>query len=239
MQYKQPDLIQKSYDPAQWTVWFPITLFAIASIIGGVTFNFCLVAYKKWPNDFTHTLYMMRSTIGLGLSGLVIISILPQILNKRYAIQFKGIGLRFRQFQFSPWHAIGIGIISKLPLSIIVLTLFPESVHPLDPREFWTKPEVVAIFVLLSGIIISIYEEILFRGLLYNALRKHLHFYIAITLTTIAHAAIHGWNFSTISAIELGIITGYIYEKYRSLTACCIIHMTRNITGLIFWSFFR
>lgn len=91
------------------------------------------------------------------------------------------------------------------------------------------------LYVLLStGLIGPVIEELMFRGIIYNELKKRITSMAAILITTLFFALTHFNIFQIIYALALGFILIFVYEKYKDIKAPIILHMASNITTTLF-----
>ncbi len=97
---------------------------------------------------------------------------------------------------------------------------------------------VVALFAIL--IAAPVIEEFVFRGILYNYLKKKVNRVGALILSSLFFAAFHFSpdqglsNFSLLfSLFTLALFLGFLYEKQRSLFAPIALHMTFNSISVI------
>ena len=91
------------------------------------------------------------------------------------------------------------------------------------------------LYVLLAtGLIGPVIEELMFRGIIYNELKKKITSMAAILITTLFFALTHFNIFQVIYALALGFILIFVYEKYKDIKAPIILHMASNITTTLF-----
>ncbi|MCH5251308.1 MAG: CPBP family intramembrane metalloprotease [Lachnospiraceae bacterium] len=113
---------------------------------------------------------------------------------------------------------------------LIILTGFVETSDAY--RQVAERQYGVAfgIGLVLYGIISPVTEEIIFRGLIFNRMKK----YYPIRLAIIASAAFFGiWHGNTVQAIYgtcMGLLLAYTYEKFKSFLIPCIFHAVANIS---------
>jgi membrane protease YdiL (CAAX protease family) len=81
-----------------------------------------------------------------------------------------------------------------------------------------------------ATVVAPLSEELFFRGLLLQALWRHLgHVWLAIVLSGIGFGLIHIQLPQTVlPLVTMGIILGYVRVRYRSLTACVLVHAMFN-----------
>lgn len=97
---------------------------------------------------------------------------------------------------------------------------------------------VIALFAIL--IAAPTIEEFVFRGILYNYLKKKIKRMGALIISSIIFAAFHFSpdqglsNFSLLSSLFiLSLFLGFLYERQRSLLAPIALHMTFNSISVI------
>lgn len=76
-------------------------------------------------------------------------------------------------------------------------------------------------------------EELLFRGLLQNALGKYVPVWGAIILSSFLFSLVHLQPYAIPGLMSLGIAFGYLYHRTGSLRTNIILHMANNALALI------
>ena len=87
--------------------------------------------------------------------------------------------------------------------------------------------------ILCLGIIIPVAEELMYRGVLYKRLRECGGFWGAAFSSAFLFALSHGNIVQFLYALGLGLLLAYVYEKYGSLKAPILLHITANLLSLI------
>lgn len=87
--------------------------------------------------------------------------------------------------------------------------------------------------ILCSGIMGPILEEYLFRGIIFNKLKKFNSKKISIFLTSLIFSLVHANIFNMINTFILSYILIYIYSKYKTLIAPIILHISVNTTVVL------
>jgi membrane protease YdiL (CAAX protease family) len=156
----------------------------------------------------------------------------------------KGFGLRFRTLGKDLFWA-AVNLIAVYPVIIFVLWVTIQAGQWLVGPEFnlqkhQTLEELknastaVKCFLVFSTlIIVPIFEELLFRGLLQSSLMAYLiKPWLAIGITSVLFASMHpGTHFLGIFA--LSICLGYAYEKSGSLLRPILIHIFFNSISVL------
>lgn len=89
------------------------------------------------------------------------------------------------------------------------------------------------IAILCTGILGSILEELLFRGVVYNRL-KLFEPKNALILSGLVFALMHTNYVNMVYAFFIGLLLAYVYEKYKTIKAPIILHVAANTSNLIF-----
>ena len=134
-----------------------------------------------------------------------------------------------------------IGVALVLPVDFIVGFLSIDKLSPGTEKAFNSIFEGNSFFVLLLGIGIlgPIVEEILFRGLVFNELRKNMPVALAVVLQGLAFGAYHmNWT-QFLYAAPLGILFGLVYLWTRSIWSTILVHIFFNTTGVVIAQYFN
>lgn len=94
-----------------------------------------------------------------------------------------------------------------------------------------TVPNSVLLFVTIA-VVAPLLEEILFRGLLQNALSKRLPVWAAIALSALIFGAMHMDFYAMPPLVLMGAIFGVIYHLTGSLRVTIVLHMINNAAAL-------
>ncbi len=119
---------------------------------------------------------------------------------------------------------------------------FADSAYQQANEVFYSAGFGVQIVCL--GVIVPLAEEMMFRGVLFGRCREIMGFYRAAIWSSLFFAMIHGNMVQLLYASALGMFLCYFYEKFGSLKASVLLHITVNMvsliatkTGLLTWLF--
>lgn len=131
------------------------------------------------------------------------------------------------------WTVIlGIAVCVGGNLLIVMSNLaFVSEGYQNASATFYSPPFPVQVICL--GIIIPISEELIFRGLLFKRCREMMGFLPAAVSISLLFGFTHGNLVQLLYAVGLGLLLAYVYEKYGSLKAAVLLHITANMTSLI------
>jgi uncharacterized protein len=92
--------------------------------------------------------------------------------------------------------------------------------------------------LLMIGVIASIGEELIFRGLLQRLIQEMVkNAHIAILITAILFSAFHFQFFSFLPRFVLGVILGYMMYYGRSIWYPILAHFVNNTMGVVYYFF--
>ena len=83
--------------------------------------------------------------------------------------------------------------------------------------------------VVVLGGMVPIAEEILFRGLVFERMKKEKGYRMAAILSALLFGAYHLNVIQFIYAFCFGLILAYVYEKYGSILAPVMVHASANL----------
>ena len=94
-------------------------------------------------------------------------------------------------------------------------------------------------FMLIATVIISpIFEEILYRGLMYNKLKEISNAFIGVLISSILFAFLHipkyGFGINTFFLFLVGILLAYCYEKTDNIYVPILVHSINNFFIFLF-----
>ena len=94
-------------------------------------------------------------------------------------------------------------------------------------------PINIAVGLLAITVVAPLIEELLFRGLLQNALMHHVPAWAAIALSALLFSVVHLQLYAMPALMALGAAFGFIYYKTGSLRMTIVLHMINNMLALV------
>lgn len=167
-----------------------LVIYIVAVFVGGAL----LAPPLYWlAQSFAHSVpklaaapfhrYVDRSLLGIALIGLW-----PLVKNLGFN-SAREIGLVRPGGQ---WKRLGGGILlGFLSLAVIAAVAFALGARQLNPKLSGADILHKLLGAAGTAIVVSILEEILFRGALFGALRKVFHWYLALLISSIIYAILH------------------------------------------------
>lgn len=130
--------------------------------------------------------------------------------------------------------AIGIGIGVWAASRIVILAYVEITGDISDPQEElrFAGPVAAALMLVLAGVVVPCGEELLFRGVLFGALRRY-GFVIAAATSGLVFGLAHGLNAVLPAAALLGVVNCLLYERTRSVVPGMLVHILFNLLSLV------
>ena len=94
-------------------------------------------------------------------------------------------------------------------------------------KEQFSYALIPALF--FYGVISPLIEEEVFRGIVYNSLRRKIGIFPAILGSALLFGAIHGNMVQMLYGTIMGIVMASLYEKYGKLLAPILFHSAANM----------
>lgn len=114
------------------------------------------------------------------------------------------------------------GVVLLFAISILLAPL--GEILPVDSREFPDGPFTLITIVVLA----PIFEEMIFRGRLYNIFHHNGSPLTAATLSALAFGLVHLEPYVIIEALVVGVVFSYYYIAKRSIFTPILLHMCNN-----------
>ena len=222
------------------SIYVPLLLITIwLALVAGVT-----LAILKLAGDLAEWKQDLMSYLAICIIEIVVIVIIFCVASKSFVRGLKGFGLNVRTAGTDFIEAM-INFATVMPLVIagILLAMYLGQVivgpeFKLESSEGLVvilKHDQLALRLLLLGfviIVVPVFEELLFRGLLQSMIRGFVHgpweaIFLASAAFTVMHPVTH-W----LALFILAGCMGYAYEKSGSLFRPIFIHAFFNAASV-------
>ncbi|MDE6664179.1 MAG: CPBP family intramembrane metalloprotease [Lachnospiraceae bacterium] len=84
--------------------------------------------------------------------------------------------------------------------------------------------------LFIYGVISPVVEEIVFRGLIYNRMKKYYPIWLSVIVSALLFGAWHGNMVQALYGTCMGILIAYTYERFKNFKIPCIFHAIANIS---------
>jgi membrane protease YdiL (CAAX protease family) len=152
------------------------------------------------------------------------------------------LGIRRSQLPTICLFALGVAIVAfpvtmtlnHLAIQVItVIDQSPAQQLPVQVLEKTQDPAQRAVFALAAIVMAPLWEESIFRGILYPRLKHHGHPRLALWATSLMFAAIHFHLATFIPLFVFGVMLVWIYERTDSLLAPILTHAAFNAINFL------
>ena len=84
--------------------------------------------------------------------------------------------------------------------------------------------------LILYGVLSPLAEEAIFRGLIYNRMKRCFNYTISLIVSSLLFGCYHGNAVQAAYGTLLGLLIAYAYEKYESFAAPVLFHAIANVS---------
>ena len=126
---------------------------------------------------------------------------------------------------------VAAGLVIDLGLGLLggALGLTSHWAEWFDADLAWGGPAVVGVTLLGSIVFAPVFEELIFRGLLYGTLRTRLAWQLAAAGSGLVFALAHGYGvIGFLSVFLSGVLWAWVYERTGSLLPSILAHVANN-----------
>jgi uncharacterized protein len=183
---------------------------------------------------------VLSTVVSTGFS-LLLIWLIYIVVVRRYHSSWRSLGLRPVAWQW----------LAAVPFAFAVLTfsyvlMLRGAVAVFGPTAHWPKPLTTsavnathlpvleAVLIVTNMLLTPIAEELLFRGVLYQALRRTMPVGSAVLLSAVIFAAMHLSLVFFIPFTVMGVVLAVVYERSGSLIPTILLHACNNGIILLF-----
>lgn len=173
------------------------------------------------------------------LFGLIISTLILWINYKKEKLSF---GLSIKNLKYVIWTPL-IYLITIILLLFVGLlnqylltNFFDIEIKPQDILEKFKELEnsfEISIFVIGSAVVAPIYEELLFRGIIFPKLIQKTNFTIALLLSSLIFAVLHFHLSALLPLFVLSIILSITYLYTSTIWASISLHALFNLISII------
>jgi membrane protease YdiL (CAAX protease family) len=138
-----------------------------------------------------------------------------------------------------------IGVFSRLPLIIlafvIILVFGDKALNMFDDgvKMQWEGMENMLgvsywLTVITVSVLVPIHEELFFRGVVFNYLKKHISIRNSVIFSSLLFAVFHLHPGLYPATFVLGLILSVIYHRLGNIWYAILLHMLINVQPFIF-----
>ena len=230
---------QRNTEQPFYKIWEVLKPF----IIYYVTYNvaFLVIAYlcnasmeyfgaglREYMTEHAGTMTELVNGLSMLLGVLPLIPMLRQERVQTMSTEMKCSGVR--QKVLAAVITIILAASSSMGLNILLaLTGFVQTSATYQDVAKQQYSVVFGVGAVLFGLISPITEEIVFRGLVFNRMRRYYPAAVAIIVSGALFGVYHGNLVQGLYGTCMGILLAYTYERIRSFFIPCLFHAVANL----------
>ena len=174
----------------------------------------------------------------LALQSLGLLAAIQVVVLRRRGLTWRDLGLRPATPQ---WYRRTLWVtLLTFGLALVLSALVQRLVgSPLDnPQEAVLAADGMSAGAFLALLLVAaglgpFAEELLFRGLVYAWMRRHLDVLPSATLSALLFASVHAIPWLIPSFFAIGVVLALLYERSGSLWPAVVAHGTYNAINLV------
>jgi len=229
----------KNADASPYPLWglrdfFKIVVWIMFWIqVLGLSDEFLKLFYKM-HTERGYVIISLMSSLSLDIIVLIII---VYWLRRHYQQSLRAVGV-YKENLFEKFKIAIFNYFSFLP--VIFILLFISAVYLSKYQStsspqlifyfliFEKNPWIIGLTVLFIVVIGPFAEELLFRGLLYNSLKRSIGCIQAMIATSLLFSLLHMNLIGFLPILGVSLLFVYLYEKTGSLMVSVFVHMLHN-----------
>nr|WP_296266759.1 type II CAAX endopeptidase family protein [uncultured Merdimonas sp.] len=247
-----PPIRPENYGKRMWQLWGPILIkWGIEFLVSILAMTALAMVYQiANPDAFSAAVnsedammdlynqligqYLKASTLIQGMSAVVVIPVM-WIFFHRDRVKEKMMGI-IPNKKAPIWKYLAV-IIMSLSLCLGLNNLIMIGNLSVADEAYTQTMEALysAAFplqVVCLGLLVPVSEELVFRGLLFRRMRERGSFLQAALYSALVFGLLHMNMVQMLYGFILGMMLAYVYEKYGSVKAPILAHMTMNLLSV-------
>jgi len=203
-----------------------------------------VVLEEAWDTGLDeNTNFVIKQTGGMLLgAGFIVFAVLAWVVGN-WKLPLSSFGLRWAPFA-NLLPVVLIYVLFIIPLALLgwfwtqLLKGLGQPVDIQDPVKMFMdaiergNPLEISLLVFSAVILAPLWEELIFRGLLYGYLKSRMSVFAALLVSSLIFSAYHFNLNALMPLLIVGIATGYIYERTRSLYFAIFFHALFNALSM-------
>jgi len=204
-------------------VWIPFVLLSLSSIFS---------KFAIFPNLYFYPFLFFSIPLSV---------ILPIFLKRKYGMKLRDLGIKSLRYKVDFFLGI-LAYLVVISVSIIIFWIIwavfgfplPDSAKDNLLRLSFSTGNILVNLLLVGLICIytPIFEELYFRGYMYQALRRKMKTKEAVCATAIIFSILHFHFGLFLHYFAFGIASSYLFEKRRSLIPSITLHIFNNAVAV-------
>lgn len=202
-----------------------------------VVYLLCLILIVLWIVQIPDAQAAFRGIIGNAANGVAgVVAFLAAVALRIRNLRAFGFRATSRK-----WLLVAVAAgIAGFGLSFVVEAVYFSFVTEVNTQADFqaaARGGVLSLLALLitGALFTPVGEELVFRGVIANALIRH-GIWIAVIGSAAIFGIVHGLSVITLLAFMIGIVTGFLFYRTRSLWPCFVVHIVYNGLHLLYYA---
>lgn len=222
----------EKFDEITKTISIIVLLFILNILAQGLA-SISLVCYLSIKGEMEYFLNYAAVELTICSSLLVIISLWFYYFCKKRKFHKEVFLTKLNVRFLVPLFLLSISL-GFLIDKFVELIPWPESFIKSYNENTSIITEKSSLLIILGAVIIGpIFEEIIFRGIIYKRLKRSMPTVFAILISSILFAVIHDGILWMSYTFLLGLIFAWVFEMCDSLIASVLVHALFNLLSLV------
>lgn len=251
-QRKESGLLNKVWEVLKPLVIYYVTfniVFLLIAYLCNAAMEYLGIGVQEYLTEHATTVTELVNGLSMLISVLPLIPMLGQELadhkvsagnralrkadssrNAEQRLQTMSIAMRGSGRVFAVVITVILAASSSIGLNILLtLTGFVQTSAAYQDVAKQQYSVMFGVGAILFGLISPITEEIVFRGLVFNRMRRYYPTAAAIIVSGLLFGAYHGNLVQGLYGTCMGILLAYTYERMRSFLIPCLFHAVANL----------
>ncbi len=206
--------------------------------VGLVVFAVLLLAAGLWTTSIPDSQATLRADVGLGSGGAAgIFGLLAAV-----ALRIRRLGPFGFRSVVPRWLLIGAGLgvavyFVNLGVGELYYAIFGDENNQGDFQTATASGTFALLATLVTGALLTPFgEEVLFRGVIANALSRY-NVWVTVIAGALIFAVVHGINVISPLAFVVGVVTGLLFLHTGSIWPGVVLHVVYNGLNLLRYAF--
>jgi membrane protease YdiL (CAAX protease family) len=177
------------------------------------------------------------------LAAVVILVVIVRVMRSQRRNVWPGFGFGGGRL----WRRIGVGVVAYVAFEWAVLPVLGTGIELLfnligqkvEPHEAVQEFQQTHSAVLRVGLLVSMlltapfFEEIIFRGVLLQTIKRYAGSAAAIVISAAIFAALHPSLYVKANIFFLALLFGYLFDRTGSIVPGMVLHFLFNATSAV------
>jgi membrane protease YdiL (CAAX protease family) len=236
--------------PVGWSAWEAVLLFFVSNVVIGQAvvagIILAIIGLDQLSTSGAAGAPELAATLGADVATVVVV---VAWLSRRYPGWVEVLGLprkgeRAKEIIYGlvagPVVYAAVAFVAAVVLSVLLGAISGEEAaapEQIDAASLSTAGRFLTAVVAI--LVAPVTEELLFRGVLFRAIRDRRGFWIGAMVSSVVFGLVHfvpaPWQDTVLLQVTMvftGFALAWIYERRSNLFVCIVTHMTFNAIGL-------